>query len=121
MYQKHYVWMTVCTMQTKGAMSTMNRHIVKLGFVVASLMLIVYAQPMTTAQSDFELPALPTGVGEETGHDERYVINLLDEADSLITQAAIAIGVGDTYIGPDNTLYEVTQVQDDTEIGRAHV
>lgn len=78
-----------------------------------SLLLAVGLSGRTAAQDSLiDIPPLPTGIGDEPGHAAEYVVDLIDEAERLITRAAIPLDVGDTYIDRDNTLFEVVGLED---------
>lgn len=86
---------------------------VLIGRIVALFLVALLMPAWTAAQEDlFDIPPLPVGIGDEPGHSAEYVIDLLDEAERLITRAAIPLDVGDTYIDRDNTLYEVVAIED---------
>lgn len=94
---------------------------IKGGVVLGLTLIFLLVGPVVMSQVEFnieaDLPPLPSGVGDEPGHDADVVLDLIDEANALITKTAIALGVGDSYIDRDNALYEVTRV----EGGVAHV
>lgn len=83
-------------------------------YLLIALIAVMFLTGLATAQQlpEIDLPPLPAGVEDEGGHDEQSVIDLIDDADTLITKAAIALGIGDTYIAGDNTLYEVTAIKE---------
>lgn len=79
--------------------------------LVLALLLAVASTQSAGQENAIDVPPLPAGIGDEPGHSAEYVVDLLDEAERLITRAAIPLAVGDTYIDRDNTVYEVVAVE----------
>lgn len=88
----------------------------KIGAIGCIVALILGWLPLSPghAQEDLlaDLPALPSGVGDELGHDVNMVIDLIDEAGERITRTSLMLAIGDVFINQKNDLYEVVSVEE---------
>lgn len=94
---------------------TMTSRIKRFGMIGSLVALTLWycaATPgLAQADSLVDIPPLPSGVGEELGHDINTVLDLVDEAGRLITQTSLSLAVGDTYINQNNELYEIVAIE----------
>lgn len=93
----------------------MTSRIFKRFGVIGSLVALAFWYGLVTpgaAQTDLlNIPPLPSGVGEEIGHDIQQVIDLVDETGELITRTTLSLAVGDTFINQKNELYEIVAIE----------
>lgn len=79
---------------------------------VAVWLLAVSLHGAALAQSDDGVPPLPDGAVDEHGHYAGAILDLIDDAGRRITQSALALGIGDTYINRENDLFEVVSIEE---------